>query len=139
MSYKSEQLSSKLNQFIMSLDDQRTTNEFVTEICDDFLEADECDKANIFIRCNYKNLREFNCPREWLQDLEEHGVIKKFEAEEFGHWPIGKYRLSAMMTVIKTRNMWPKIPVFIELIRPYHAEVANIMKERYDELCKLVC
>ena len=122
----------------MPLDDTLTTNEFVVLCCDDFLEADECDKGNLFLRGNYRNLREFNCPRQWLEDLERHGVIKKHEAEEFGHWPVGKQRLYAMLEVIKVRNMWPKMALFIELIRPYHNEVASVMKDRYDELCKLV-
>ena len=122
----------------MPLEDQRTTGEFLLAFCDDFLEADECDKGNMFLRGSYSLLREFNCPREWLEDLEKHDVIMKFEAEEFGHWPVGKYRLAAMLNVIKVRNMWPKMGLLIDLIKPYHEEVARVMKERYVELCKLI-
>ena len=122
----------------MPLEDSRTTYEFVVAFCDGFVEADECDKGNMFFRGNVSLFREFNTPKEWFVDLEKHGVILRHEANEFGDWPVGKYRFAAMMSVIKARNMWPKMPLLIELIKPYHAEVAAVMKDRYDELCKLV-
>lgn len=119
--------------------DGRTTAEYLTRYGDLFADAmSSYDKGNLFLNSNVELLRQLNCPKDWLIDLQSHDFLMVDEADDLCNRGY-KSRLYHLFLCLYSRTKWESLPLFISLVRPYNAKVADDLWERFNAVTRLVC
>ena len=120
--------------------DGRSTNDYLTEFCHMFEEA-ECsgEKGNLFYLSNVDLIRHIHCPKDFVIDLElVHHLLYENEADDINNIPRANGRLSCVLQKLRMRAKWEKIPIFIAAVQAYNKPIADELQARWECMSKLI-
>ena len=120
--------------------DGRSTNDYLTQYCHMFEEAESsAEKGYLFYISNVELIRHIHCPKDFVIDLElVHYLLYENEADDINNIPRANSRLSCVLQKLQMRAKWEKIPLFIAAVRAYNEPVANELLARWESVSKFI-
>ena len=120
--------------------DGQSTNDYLTEYCDMYEEAESSHKKGyIFYLSNAVLIRHIHCPKDFVIDLEVvYHLLLENEADDINNIPRANGRLYCVLEKLYCRARWEKVPLFIAAVRAYSEPVADELLARWDGISKFI-